>query len=43
VEKKTATVPKRQDDLKAVEQLVKAKQLLKKEIHRVIVGAWPKR
>jgi len=38
VEKKTATVPKRQDDLKAVEQLVKAKQLLKKEIHRVIVG-----
>ena len=38
VEKKAVVVAKRQDDLKAVEQLVKAKQLLKKEIHRVIVG-----
>ena len=35
--KETATA-KRPDDLKAVEQLVKAKQLLLKEIHRVIVG-----
>ena len=37
VDKKAATA-KKHDDLQAVEQLVKAKKLLLKEIHRVIIG-----
>jgi MoxR-like ATPase len=37
-EKKAEASVRKQDDLKAVEQLVKAKEILLKEIHRVIIG-----
>ena len=38
MEKEAPPKSKRQDDVRAVEQLVKAKRLMKKEIHRVIIG-----